>query len=304
MHGVILSIITLSALAAEPVQVRAILEAPETPFHRTARFVVEVEAPREFKVRIADLEGGFEGLGVRKEAFESLPLDDTHQLLRQSWTLDPEKIKLYRIPPVEVTWGEAEGATTPPMAFRVRGLTEAERTAAERFVDITTPPPLSTARDTVLRWGAGLGVAGLALAALLWVVLRKKVEPAAPPVKPWEVAEKRLAELGRRNLPEKGVYGQYYVDLSSILRYYLEDRFDLHAPDLTTPELLRAVVERKVLSDPHQEFLAQFLRHCDYVKFAQYKPSSVEMEGGFKTVRQFVCDTVPKPASETETEAA
>jgi hypothetical protein len=47
---------------------------------------------------------------------------------------------------------------------------------------------------------------------------------------PWEKAFRRLRDLKSKDFPSQGMYEQYYVQLTWILRYYIEDRFNIHAP--------------------------------------------------------------------------
>ena len=54
----------------------------------------------------------------------------------------------------------------------------------------------------------------------------------------------------------------------SIIRRYLEDRFELRAPELTTEEFLTVAGTPVLLSHEHQKLLRDFLRQADLVKFA------------------------------------
>jgi hypothetical protein len=96
----------------------------------------------------------------------------------------------------------------------------------------------------------------------------------------------------------------YYVDLSMILRYYIEDRFGIRAPELTTPEFMDIATESGLLDESQQTFLAAFLRHCDRVKFARHEPGVKEMEERLSEVERFVKDTIPKPTEENMENAA
>ncbi len=60
----------------------------------------------------------------------------------------------------------------------------------------------------------------------------------------------------------------FFVAISAIVRRYLEDRFDLRAPELTTEEFLALAGSASSLSHDHQHLLRDFLRQADLVKFA------------------------------------
>jgi len=186
--------------------------------------------------------------------------------------------------------------TSRTPALRVRDLTDEERVEAERFA--ANEAPVSLPRPWWLGWPfwAAVGAGVVALGGAVWWVLRHRTraERIAAPALPWEVAYGRLRELDQRRLPHAGQFEPYYVDLSAILRYYIEDRFLLHAPEQTTPEFLEAASQSGVLSTDQQQTIAAFLRHCDRVKFARYEPTLTEMEQGFEVVLRFVDETVPR----------
>jgi hypothetical protein len=211
--------------------------------------------------------------------------------------LDPIFTGKYAIKPVEVTWGENEGVVVASPGLVVRDLTEAEKAEAEQFADNAGPASAPGLVKQYWRWIAIVAAVAAALAAAVaWAVwLRKRAEQLAPPPPAWEVAYRRLRELDERHLAEAGRYEPYYVDLSAILRYYIEDRFHLRAPEQTTQEFLAASSTSGLFSSDHEQLLSKLLKHSDRVKFAQYVPSVPEMERSFASVLQFVDETVPKP---------
>jgi hypothetical protein len=118
------------------------------------------------------------------------------------------------------------------------------------------------------------------------------------------VAFRRLNILKARNLPTQGLYEAYYVDLSDILRHYIDDRFHLGAPELTTPEFIERARTRGIFTPEQQQMLYQLLRHCDYVKFAAAQPTLQQMEESYEIVRQFVQETTPRETEAEVKEAA
>ncbi len=61
---------------------------------------------------------------------------------------------------------------------------------------------------------------------------------------------------------------QFYVEISAVIRRYLENRFEVRAPELTTDEFLQLAAAESELSGEHQQLLAEFLNQADRVKFA------------------------------------
>jgi hypothetical protein len=69
----------------------------------------------------------------------------------------------------------------------------------------------------------------------------------------------------------------------------------VHAPERTTPEFLAETLGKGVFTPQQEVFLSRFLRLCDRVKFAGFRPDLEEMTRGFEAVAAFVDETVPKP---------
>ncbi len=83
----------------------------------------------------------------------------------------------------------------------------------------------------------------------------------------------------------------FFVELSAIVRWYLENRFDLRAPELTTEEFLTAMSSSPDLADTHQPLLRDFLRRADLVKFANFVPDDSDIDDSVDSARRFLDDT-------------
>lgn len=116
----------------------------------------------------------------------------------------------------------------------------------------------------------------------------------------YQIALERLAELEAKHLPLQGKIKEYYIELSNIIRYYIEDRFLIRAPEMTTEEFLFYIKERKELSLEHKSSLKEFLSASDMVKFAKYGPDNEEIEKSFVTASNFIEKT--KELEETKKE--
>lgn len=100
-----------------------------------------------------------------------------------------------------------------------------------------------------------------------------------------------LQELKRKDYIRQGKIKEYYVELSDILRHYLENRFNLRAPEMTTEEFLVKAKETKELTCIQKDILKKFLLHCDLVKFAKYGPDEAEINSSYESVRMFIEQT-------------
>jgi len=137
------------------------------------------------------------------------------------------------------------------------------------------------------------------LAAIIYFVWRffvklKKVAASPQVIRPsHEVAYERLDQLRQRNLPAHGQIKEYFSELSDIIRRYIEGRFHIDAPEMTTEEFLWSLRQSVELSNNHKSLLQDFLNCCDLVKFAKYGPSLEEIDNSFNSAKRFVDETKP-----------
>lgn len=119
---------------------------------------------------------------------------------------------------------------------------------------------------------------------------------AAPPLHTAFLA--RLAAL--RNRREQISAYELAIEVSEILRGYLEVRFQFHILFQTTREFLEAVADSPALNASQRAHLETFLRSCDAVKFAQ-RPATPEEQVGLldaaeALIRQAAGMESPPPA--------
>jgi hypothetical protein len=151
--------------------------------------------------------------------------------------------------------------------------------------------PVAVPKDyRPLLWIAAAVVAAVALAAGLYHLLnrRRRNVPVAPPRPAHEIALEALAKLHAARLLEAGRHEEFYVRLSDIVRTYLELRFHLRAPEMTTEEFLQAAQRDPQLAPPQRSALATFLSEADLVKFARHVPALDDAERAYRAGRDFV----------------
>ena len=124
-------------------------------------------------------------------------------------------------------------------------------------------PPLSW---KLVGWVA-LGVFCLASLVLgLWLgiryIARRVKEHRMSPI---ERAWVELDRLLKKGLPGRGRYKDFYVELTMVVRRYVQRKYGIKAPHLTTEEFLREFREE---GRGKREELKKFLESADMVKFA------------------------------------
>ena len=126
--------------------------------------------------------------------------------------------------------------------------------------------------------------------------------PAPPPPPPAHVrAMDELDALQERKLWQSGQTDAYYVELTRILRTYLEGRYRLPAMEMTSKQITHNLKERVGLEASHRDELAELLQLSDLVKFAKATPPEELHPRSLERVRDFVRDTAPQPTLEPTT---
>lgn len=125
-----------------------------------------------------------------------------------------------------------------------------------------------------------------------FVILRKKKEESKkPPIPAHIIAYEALTALERKDYIRRGLTQAYYTELSDIVRHYLENRFNIRAPEMTTEEFLTKVKEDSTLTLEQKGLLRDFLTACDLVKFAKHQPAEQEASLSFASAKKLIDQT-------------
>jgi hypothetical protein len=135
----------------------------------------------------------------------------------------------------------------------------------------------------------------LAVFVVLYFLKNKKVAAPVPQGPVMSLQDKTLRlldELESRQLWQKNQVKQYYVELTDIVRNYIEQRFHTPAMELTTDELL---YKAQLLKDmqPYQAALSVILTTADLAKFAKAQPLPQEHTGAMEKAKEFVNNSRP-----------
>ncbi len=134
----------------------------------------------------------------------------------------------------------------------------------------------------------------LTVAAIAWWAWRrsrrKRSQPSPEIIVPphFRAREKLRGALALIGQPEP-----FCVLVSGTIRVYLEERFELNAPDRTTEEFLDQLQASPMLSLAQKRSLADFLTRCDLVKFARDEPSDAALRDIYDAAVRLVEETEP-----------
>jgi hypothetical protein len=115
------------------------------------------------------------------------------------------------------------------------------------------------------------------------------------PLSPSESALQRLSEI--RALMQPATAEEFSIAISDIVRTYVEQRFEVTATHRTTEEFLHDLLDTSNASlARHGARLAEFLRHCDLVKFSGASLDLQSMETLLGIACAFVSETAEPTA--------
>jgi hypothetical protein len=157
-----------------------------------------------------------------------------------------------------------------------------------RLRPMKDPLPLPGTIERLGLWMLGGLTLLLLLAATLYLRRRKKVVISLPQRSPEEIAFEALKRLMEANLPQQGQIVEFYVQLTLIVRDYIERITGIRAPEQTTEEFLRAMRGDKRFKTEKAQQLARFLEAADLVKYAAMRPQVSDIEEAFNRAQEFV----------------
>jgi len=285
-----------TATANAPVSVRASVDRKEITIGDPLRYTVEVSAAAETEVLIPVLSGQLGDFTITDFGDVPTRKENGHVLVTRWYTITsfstgdhlvPAAKVRYRVPGEELQ--EAEGNEV------LVGVTSllAKDKAATDIRDIKPPEEVPFDWRPYGIAAAAVLLVGLLGAAFFYLLNRPRRQRIIPPRPAHEVALAALNRLRARHLIEEGKFQDYYVELSAIIRRYLEDRFNLRAPEMTTEEFLSTAASEPRLAALQRRLLGEFLSQADLVKFARHLPSLKDSEGAYDAARRFVEETQP-----------
>jgi len=124
----------------------------------------------------------------------------------------------------------------------------------------------------------------IVIGVILYFVLRDKPteEEIISRIPPFDAAKMRLKELDNKELISQNKIKPYYVELTDIVRTFIEREMNIPALESTTDELMETIVDfngSSHLNIPSETLykLKKLLKEADLVKFAKSKPLQNEI---------------------------
>ena len=212
-----------------------------------------------------------------------------------SIVISPFEPGTYNLPDIPVLKARADSADT--LIFK--GVTMEVKTMpvdTSTFVihDIKGQMGYPVTIGEVLPW-VGLGLAVCAFAYLIYFLIaraRRRREEALKPKDPAYIVALRELEKYRSDkywAPER--QKSFYSGITDALKFYMDERFGVDAPEMTTAELFDALKDDKDITPAMYSELKELFERADFVKFAKYTASDEDNAKALPLAVSFVTST-------------
>ncbi|MFO0949307.1 MAG: hypothetical protein U1D30_25915 [Planctomycetota bacterium] len=221
---------------------------------------------------------------------------DGREVREQIFTLEPTKAGTLRLDPIRVVYkdtrknGDQKEHDVVSKSLTVEVSSEMG-TKTPSLTDLAPAAAPVAVHAPISPWTWALLAVGT-LACVAIIILGRRWRNAVRERKAAPLSPRMLAELELRKLLESGLLEKdlklFYVELTGIVRRYIERTEGIHAPEQTTEEFLREIGEHPSYIQGRRERLKNFLESADLVKFAGYKPHLPAVEESIRRARVFV----------------
>ena len=266
---------------------------------RSVFLTVRLQTPRGVTAAPPDLRDRVRGFSLAEDfAEEPVTSGDGSVTQVVNWKLVTEPCaETYRIAPFAVT---AKKVNAPDVSF-VGGPIYFDAPAAREPVTgemevepVKDLPPLSwkLVGQVALWLLAGLAVATGVVFAVRFLARRVREHRMSPIERAWV----ELDRLLKKGLPGRGRYKDFYVELTMVVRRYVQRKYGIKAPHLTTEEFLREIgAGASIGCASDAEALRRFLESADMVKFAGVEATPEMADAATESARGYLQSDAATP---------
>ncbi len=275
------------------VSVQITLDPASVRLGRDVLFGLTVRSPSSVEVKLPRIEDRAEGFDVNAVYDREPVTEDGITTLERRALLTPRVAKEYRLAPMPIVCTDRSKAPEQTDWFPTDPV---ELDALPVYSGTIENSLKSEPRITKLLPSVRAFLVYILLilfvCALIWAAIRtgKKLRTHAKikRMSPAERALTRLDKLLAKKLIEKNRVKDFYIELTMIVRRYIEEQHGIRAPEQTTEEFLKTVSLNPDFRQEIIDRLKEFLEAADLVKFAAYKPSAEMIQKSVDTARQYI----------------
>lgn len=261
-------------------------------------YTIIVKSDKGVEVKLPSMGANLGQFEIRDYKIHDKRTEDDKIIEQVDYIISTFDVGEYEIPPVEIKYklrGEKEERVlrTDKINIVVESVKPSE---AGDIKEIKPPVEIPYNWKPVVMW-ASVAVGVILITFLCWYIYKKRRELKAavpsqvgPATPAHEIAYERLKKLAESDLLLNGLIKEYYIEISEIIRQYIEGRYKIVAMELTTADLINRMRDDGILAENIIMF-EEFLSKCDLVKFAKYVPTTSENDYIMKLAVEIVDKT-------------
>lgn len=265
---------------------------------RDTLLTLEVTSPSQVEVSVPDITDRLQGF-ILNDTYEDNPAAERSRTVRRiHMRLTPQVAREHRIAPIPISFVDTRQSPPSQGWFPTRPIVFETATllAGDVLPDIelcVEPVWIRPPLKTVLPWLTSAILVCVLLFFLGKLLRRAHQEIQMRRLLPRERALRELEVLLRKRLTEKHRVKDFYIELTMIVRRYIERQHAIHAPEQTTGEFLAAAVHAPGFDPPTVRNLSDFLQAADLVKFAAHRPERGAIQRATQTAREYIQNDAP-----------
>ena len=290
-------------MSRAPLRVVITATPPKVEFDKDLLLTIEIAAPSEIDVRMPDTADRLQGF-VLSGSYDDEPVSRDGQMTRRRHLrLTPSLAPEHRLTPMAIQYTDNSRSPAAAGWFATRPIVfEAVPPSAGKppgdieagLKPVWIYPPFKT----VALWCL-LGLAALGAVAGVWLLVKRvHRQIRLMRMSPKERALRELATLLARDLIARNQVKEFYLELTMIVRRYIERRHKIRAPEQTTEEFLADVSRDPRFGPDVVKKLRDFLQAADLVKFAAYQPPAGAIDNATTTAKVYIEGDTDVPAEE------
>ena len=276
-----------------PMRITLTIDPPNVEIQRDTLVSLRIDAPDHMEISLPPLEDRFTGFSLAGQ-FERDPESRDGRTTREiHLRLTPIVSDSYRVAPIPITY--IDQSVTPPLSgwfptahmdlnLRSPWTVEPGDTIADTLAPLWIHASFKTIAIAV-----AVAILCIAVVIVLWKLMgRVKERITVRRMSPRERALRELRQLLSKDLTKRGLVKSFYLELTMVVRRYIERQHGVRAPEQTTEEFLAEISRDPRFMESVLARLRDFLKAADMVKFAAYQPSNEAIDTATQTARGYI----------------
>lgn len=282
-----------------PVRMTVRVSPPEPRLSDLVNFEIEVVAPEQIEIKAPTFANAVGDFVVRDyhEDSSGTASESKERTRKFRYELEPVHSGTHLIRSIVIEFVDHRDSSeekdkvatiaSDPIEVKVSSMLDDQVPDLGQLEGMLPPQPLE--ENHRYWWVCGL-LLSIVLLLLAFRFLRRREPRLANERKrsPEEIAREALVGLLAEDLPRQGLFKDFYVRLTGIVRVYIEETTGLKAPEQTTEEFLREMRTRATFAAERSIQLQEFLEAADMVKYAGQQPGNDQIEISILRAKEFI----------------